>query len=151
MTTNSKYGNKERLFRLMYGNEVKKVISEELSLINDRELILKHFIEYVNSFLSLENNIPKITISYSKDDAKKNKSFGGYLPYEKEIIVVGANRNLADVLRSLAHELVHHKQNLDGRIKNDSGETGSIEENEANSLAGVILRNYGKINPNIFE
>jgi hypothetical protein len=58
---------------------------------------------------------------------------------------------MADMLRTLAHELVHHKQNVEGRIYNDSGETGSEIENEANAKAGVILRNFGKQNSMIYE
>jgi hypothetical protein len=32
-----------------------------------------------------------------------------------------------------------------------SGETGSNIENEANAKAGVLLRNYGKSNEQIYE
>jgi hypothetical protein len=58
-----------------------------------------------------------------------------------------------DVCRSIAHELVHHKQNIDGRltdIQND-GSDGSPIENEANAVAGVIIRKYGKINPHLYD
>jgi hypothetical protein len=54
-------------------------------------------------------------------------------------------------MRTLAHELVHHWQNEEGRIKPDSGGTGSDIENEANALAAVLMRNYGKQNPKIYE
>jgi hypothetical protein len=47
--------------------------------------------------------------------------------------------------------LVHRKQEEDGRLKINSGETGSPIEDEANSKAGVLLRNFGKINNNIYE
>jgi hypothetical protein len=47
--------------------------------------------------------------------------------------------------------MVHHKQNLDGVLTNYAGETGSEFENEANSVAGIIMRNYGKQNPRIYE
>ena len=61
------------------------------------------------------------------------------------------NRNMADILRTIAHELVHHKQNELGMIKPGSGDTGSDIENQANSLAGIILREYGKMNRLIYE
>ena len=61
------------------------------------------------------------------------------------------NRNMADILRTLAHELVHRKQDEDGRIDYESGETGSDIENEANAQAGVLLRDYGKIDNGIYE
>jgi Zn-dependent peptidase ImmA (M78 family) len=72
------------------------------------------------------------------------RSFGYFEPGSKKIWVFAGNRIMADVFRTLAHELIHRKQEEDGKIQNDSGETGSEIENEANSLAGVILREFGK-------
>jgi hypothetical protein len=125
-----------------------------ISLDNDqdkRDEIIKQFITFADNELNLGGNIPKINISYNDDEAKKSKSFGGYVPNDMIIDIIGANRNLADILRTLGHELVHHKQNLEGKINAQSGETGSDEENEANAKAGILLRNFGKINDNIYE
>ena len=73
------------------------------------------------------------------------------MPSTKNISVVVHNRNMADILRTLAHEFVHHMQNLDDRLKDDSGDDGSPEENEANALAAVIMRQYGRENSHIYE
>ena len=148
MYSNHKYGSKEKLFEMMYRVNL---LNEEFLSTKDKNKVIAHFINYCDKFLNLGGKVPKITVTYEVGLAKKNKSFGGYDTINGNIAVVGTNRNLADVLRSLAHELVHHKQKLEGRIKNDSGETGSEIENEANSTAGIIMRDYGKLNPNIFE
>lgn len=58
--------------------------------------------------------------------------------------MVTANRNPIDVLRTFAHELVHIKQEQDGKLHKGSGQTGSDEENEANALAGILLRNFSQ-------
>ena len=61
---------------------------------------------------------------------------------------------ILDVFRSIAHELVHHKQNLDGRLGKNiekEGVTGSKIENEANSEAGKIMRYFGGLNPFYFD
>jgi Zn-dependent peptidase ImmA (M78 family) len=58
---------------------------------------------------------------------------------------------MADILRTLAHELVHRKQEEDGRLDINSGKTGSPIEDEANAMAGILLRNFGKINNGIYE
>ena len=58
---------------------------------------------------------------------------------------------MADVLRTLAHELVHHKQNEMGKLKIDSGKAGSDIENEANAKAGILMRDFGKEREEIFE
>jgi hypothetical protein len=58
----------------------------------------------------------------------------------------------ADICRTIAHELVHRKQDEMGFIKdrNTAGETGSPIENQANAVAGILLRDYGKINKEIY-
>jgi len=64
------------------------------------------------------------------------------------------NRHPLDIFRSVAPELVHHKQNEDGRLGKDiakEGATGSDIENEANSEAGKVMRYFGKENPFYFD
>jgi hypothetical protein len=49
---------------------------------------------------------------------------------------------MCDYLRTLAHELSHFKQRLDGKIpKNMTGRNQSLE-NEANIDAGDIIYNF---------
>jgi Zn-dependent peptidase ImmA (M78 family) len=55
-----------------------------------------------------------------------------------------------DILRSLAHELVHYKQDVEDRLHHTSGQTGSEHENEAHAVAGQIMRLYGKKHPELF-
>jgi len=83
-------------------------------------------------------------------DSRKYRSFGGY--GSGRIRVAEKGRHFMDVCRTLAHELVHYKQDLDGRIRGqEDGETGSPIENEANAQAAVIMRDWGKKNPHLFE
>jgi murein DD-endopeptidase MepM/ murein hydrolase activator NlpD len=66
------------------------------------------------------------TIHFSSDSQNAYKLLGktGYYDPKEEIIVIYVdNRHPKDVLRSLAHELVHHKQNCDGKFTN-MGDTG---------------------------
>lgn len=143
-----KVDSKKRLFEVF--NKVNKLNETTLS-VDDKNNIVNGFVDYVDSYIGLNNNVPEIDVDFENSDAKEMKSFGGYIPNEFRIKIVGVNRNLADVLRTLAHELVHHKQNIENRLNQNSGNTGSEEENEANSLAGIILRNFGKNNPIIYE
>ena len=142
------YSNsKNRLFDMM-----RKVnqLNEDVFRGDDRINIINEFAEYVKNEIGLDK-VPEINFINEDGAAAKMKSFAGYNPGNSTITLVISNRNLADILRSLAHELVHHLQNIENRLNNKSGETGSNEENEANSKAGVLMRNYGKINPKIFE
>ena len=144
------YGSKERLFEIM--GRVNHIQLNEQSLpIKKREVVINEFVDYVDGKLGFGEEKPNVILSYDDNQARTMKSFGGYTPNEDKIMVVVANRNLADVLRTLAHELVHFKQHKDCRLKPNSGEDGSEEENEANALAGVLLREFGKNNPIIFE
>lgn len=112
------------------------------------EKLYKAFMDFAKKELNLDD-IPKIELIDSKEEAKLRKSFGGY---DGSCIIVNiAGRHPGDIFRTLAHELVHHKQNKEGRIKSDSGETGSDIENEANAVAGVVLRKFNHTYPLVFE
>ena len=111
--------------------------------------LIGNFVDYVSDYLSITK--PKIKLLNSPDYTQTYHSFGGYLPSEEKIMVVVYNRNMADILRTVAHEMVHHMQNLDDRLTPKSGKDGSPDENEANSLAAVIMRKFGRENPHIYE
>jgi len=75
-----------------------------------------------------------------------------YNPNNHEIWIYVKNRNmLADPLRSLAHELRHYKQGLDGVLIPTSGDDGSEHENEAHTFSGLMIRLFGKMHPEIFQ
>lgn len=63
------------------------------------------------------------------------------------------NRAVIDICRSIGHELVHHLQFLEGRLTNpkENGADGSDIENEANAVAGVLIRKYGKLHPDLYQ
>jgi len=142
------YGSKERLFEMM-----KRVnnLNEQILPKEKKNEVIEEFIGFLKGKLEFGEDMPKITISYDGNEASSMKSFGKYTPENNILRVVAANRNLADILRTLAHELIHHKQYKDGKLTPNSNDTGSEDENEANSLAGVFLREFGQNNPIIFE
>lgn len=116
-----------------------------------RHNIIKDFIRFCVNELEIDN-LPQIKFTTDRSWATSRRSFGQYDANSSELIVYMGNRNLADLLRTLAHELVHHRQNELGHITNSTaGKTGSPIENQANSLAGILLRNYGQVNDLIYE
>lgn len=116
----------------------------------NRIQIIEEFIDFCQLHLSIEE-LPKMTFIEDKSWVLARHSFGLYKNDSKSLVVYIKNRNLADVLRTLAHELCHHRQNELGLLYPDAGETGSPIENEANSIAGIILREFGKKNEMIYE
>jgi Zn-dependent peptidase ImmA (M78 family) len=109
--------------------------------------------EFVNKhigWIAKELGIPQLPeIEFL--DQPMTTSFGTYSPDEKKLYLVTGSRHPVDVLRTLAHELVHYKQDIEGRLYDGAGETGTDEENEANSQAGVLLRNFNQQNPEYLE
>jgi hypothetical protein len=138
-------------------NQTPEVLQATLNLnINEslepesRTNLVEDFINYCKDKLQLSQT-PKIEFSDDTNHVKEQCSFGYFSPESKAIWVYAGDRNMADIFRTLAHELVHRKQDEDGRIEYESGKTGSDIENEANSMAGVILREFGKSNPEIYD
>ena len=112
--------------------------------------VLKDFIGFCKAELNIQT-LPKISLLNDKSFVEQNRSFGEYNPQTKAIKVVALNRNLADICRSLAHELCHHRQNELDMIYNEAGDTGTDIENDANAMAGIIMRDFGKKNVNVYE
>jgi cytidyltransferase-like protein len=122
-----------------------------IKLTESQTATVGEFIKYAIKNLAIQNPPRNLTFSYDNDQAKSKRSFGYFDPNDNKIWVYVKNRNMADILRTLAHELVHRKQAELGMLDNMSGETGSTIENEANAQAGVLLRDFGKLNDSIYE
>jgi hypothetical protein len=149
-------GSKRYPFFMNLGKHIAQFLLEdekpEMQRLNESETAtIGEFVKYACKNLAIQNPPRNLTLSYDTNQVKDRRSFGYFDPNNHKIWVYVKNRNMADILRTLAHELVHHKQNLDGRINYESGETGSDIENEANAKAGVLLRDFGKKNNEIYQ
>jgi len=111
--------------------------------------IFKDFFPIAMKVLDIDK-LPKINLVMQVDDTDQ-PTFGRF-DHGNLIIDLGmANRHPIDILRTLAHELVHFKQYLNDELGTESGETGSPEENEAHELAGVIMRHFNKQHRHYFK
>jgi hypothetical protein len=90
--------------------------------------------------------LPEINI-FKSMDYQDQPTFGSFSPSEMIISLGIDRRHPIDICRTLAHELVHFKQQQENKLNANSGETGSDEENEANSVAGIIMRKFNKAHP----
>lgn len=115
----------------------------------NKELV-KEFMKHVMNELRLDS-LPKINFSNDSQEAVEHGSWGGYKTGDQSIRIVTAKRHPADIFRTLAHELVHYKQDITGRLNPGDGKTGSDVENEANSRAAIIMRNFAQAKPSLFE
>lgn len=115
-------------------------------LIESNQPILYDYIHHFASYACERLGIqwcPPITIK-SKTGTS---SFGSYNTTDKRIIVAVDGRHIADILRTLAHELVHDAQHKNGIP------SASLEEleYEANAVAGMIMREYNKLRPELYD
>ena len=110
---------------------------------------LEDFLPFVMKLLKLDK-LPRISV-HKTIETGDQPSFGGYNPADGTIQLALKDRHPADVLRTLAHELVHFKQDQQGELDEQSGATGSDEENEANTKAGIIMRHFNKQFPQYLE
>ena len=122
----------------------------KLDLEEGKTDVLSDFIDFAAKALELQN-IPEIEFSDDKKLAKNMHSLGAYNPSTGKLLVVKGPRLTADILRTLAHELVHRKQDEIEKLGQGDGATGSPIENEANAAAGILLRKFGEYRPEIFE
>jgi hypothetical protein len=110
---------------------------------------LKNFIKFCADRLKLEQ-IPHIRIKRDPEWSRRNNSFGRYIPDEDTLIVSVANRHPMDVMRTMAHELTHRKQDEQADMPIGAGDTGSDWENQANAQAGVLMRDFAELHPEYF-
>ena len=112
----------------------------------------KTFIDIFAKFLPIAmkdiglDSLPKMKFISHVEDTDQ-PTFGMYENGSHILHVALMNRHPNDILRTVAHELVHYKQDLDNRLNDQSGETGSPEENQAHEIAGVIMRHFNKQYP----
>lgn len=109
--------------------------------------MISKFMNFCNDSLSIEQPCNVMFV----DEPDGNMTTGCFNPNNREIKVVYGKRALVDVLRSIAHELVHAKQHEQGKLGLGSGDDGSPIENEANSIAGVIMRKFQRENRDIYK
>ena len=116
---------------------------------DDHKNIIKDFMEFCADQLGIDKDI-SLRIRQDPQWSVRNKTFGRYNHGTNELEVGIGGRHIMDVLRTVAHELVHQKQNQHEQMPADAGEDGSKYENEANARAGVLMRQYGKLHPELF-
>ncbi len=72
------------------------------------------FLPFAEKYLGI-SKCPDINLVSDQENSRLPLGKTGfYSPSEEKITIFTDNRHIKDILRSLSHELVHHKQNLEG-------------------------------------
>ena len=109
------------------------------------EKVIHSFLPFVKKELGIKE-LPKIHFVDDPRFARRIAAFGQIK--DNRIVIDVQNRQVMDILRTVAHELTHYRQHKRGA--NGSGHAGAPTENEANKLAGTIVRKFGEKHSNLF-
>jgi predicted nucleotidyltransferase len=106
-----------------------------------------YIVELVDFMVKQGLNVtPAPRIEFVEDEENAKVTLGRtayYDPNNKVITLYITRRHPKDVLRSFAHEMIHHMQNLEGRLENMSGTTNV---NEDDYLADIESEAYNNGN-----
>jgi hypothetical protein len=121
-----------------------------MSFLNDdKKQKLNDFVKFVKNELKIDS-CPTILIQNHRNGLKTTANYD-YTKENKIIKVCSKNRALVDVMRSVAHELVHHKQFEEGRLDTPPPDIGGEIEDEANAKAGQYIKMYSKTDKTIYD
>jgi nicotinic acid mononucleotide adenylyltransferase len=130
-----------------YAKTLVKEVFKETSDLKESILSLSKYM--------LENGLnikplPKVKF-INNDEENASKILGKtahYNPADKSITLYTFGRHPKDILRSFSHEMIHHMQNLEGRLDNitttNTNEDGDLPEieKEAYEKGNMMLRNW---------
>ena len=138
------------------GGPVMELASRKECLVETDDQNMAGRFDTVVSFTNFAMNELKmqkpIKVNLVKDrEAHGLKTFAHYDPNTNECVAYTGDRSLADILRSIAHEMTHAAQFEKGKIQGPVQDIGGPIEDEANAMAGRLVKKFGYKNPDIFE
>lgn len=120
-------------------------------IAQNKDLIFELY-NWIKNHLGFQED-PVISFIKNKQNAQDVFGRTGYYdPNIKKVVVFITGRHMKDILRSLAHELVHHNQNCRGDFVNKMGETSDNyaqnneylreREREAYEVGNLLFRDF---------
>ena len=107
------------------------------------------YFPYAKKEMGFDVPVTVTLVSDSKNSKNPLGKTAYYDPSNYEVVLYTDNRHPKDIMRSLSHELVHHKQNCNGELEGITGEQGYAQtehghriEEEAYSLGNTCFRNW---------
>jgi len=103
------------------------------------------FVKFAAAILNMKDDFNLFLLGKGQDG---ESTTGGYSPSENTIRVLYQDRALVDILRSIAHEMEHQRQNNHELIQGKPQNIGGFLENDANIIAGILIKLYVKATNN---
>lgn len=112
-----------------------------------------YLVSLLEYMISNGMNVEPIPDVILRSDPQQSNEFfcrtAYYEPETKKIVLYTYNRLPKDVVRSFAHEMIHHIQNMEGRLNGIGATTNTNEdsnldeiEKEAYLLGNITFRNW---------
>jgi len=140
--------------------EVYQIVSGKMQETLNENASYSNYIDYKQKIKALTkhmmdkgmNIVPLPKVVFKHGDEENAKQFLGktayYDPEAMEIVLYTEGRHPKDIVRSFSHEMIHHIQNLEGRLGNVAT-TNTLEddhldkiEQEANLNGTMTFRNW---------
>ena len=120
-------------------------ISRSLDMCNRSRALASDFILFCAKSLPIKGDY----FIYLVDDRGSFDilTTAAYFIGKNKAIIYSKNRALVDVLRSVAHEMVHMMQDEQGMIDGPVQDAGGFHEDQANAKAGELIKLYAKSTP----
>jgi hypothetical protein len=118
-----------------------KITYKENSVEKRKHKYIQDFIKFLFENYPLKKNLEIIFLS-----KRVGNMTTGSRSQKNEIKVLSKGRMMRDILRTLAHEWVHEYQ-IDIMGRKIGPDIGGINEDEANSIAGKLLKIFEKKHP----
>lgn len=141
----------EEVFNIM-SNKVQEVLTENASYSQNID-VMEKITQLTNHMIDKGMNIePLPTLEFIDGDSENASNFFGktayYDPNRQHIVLYTEGRHPKDIVRSYAHEMIHHIQYLEDRLGDVAG-TNTTEddhldkiEQEANLRGTMTFRNW---------
>jgi len=126
--------------------EIKNNTGNDFSIL---ENLIEKFFPYAQENMNFDRSVTIVLESDLENAQNPLGKTAYYSPSDDTVVLYTDNRHPKDLMRSLSHELVHHKQNCNGELSEITGEQGYAQtemghkiEEEAYSLGNTCFRNW---------
>ena len=135
-----------KIIKFMFHPEMKEEVKQTKPELKDHITSLTEYM--LDKGMNIQP-LPEVKVRYDEDNAKD--FFGKtayYDPNSKEIVLYATDRHPKDICRSYTHEMIHHIQNLEGRLtdiktSDTTADEGLLKlEQEAYLLGNITFRNW---------
>ena len=128
---------------------INEIILESIETPNDQRIV-DRFVVWAVDYLKVKTP-PEFEYSLQSSADSSRPHTGAFNYTDNKVWIYVKNRNIIDIIRTIAHELVHVKQNEMKMVSPEKSFPGSAIEVLADAIAGKMVKLYGKDHPEVYQ